>query len=63
MASKKLNTVAGYEGHGENSKPPSVRKGTFEAVGTYMDTGAMTSTFPKGIGPNVKTGTSSGMEQ
>lgn len=63
MASTKLNTKPDYEGHGENSKPPSVRKGKFEAVGTYIDSGAMTSTFPKGIGPNVKTGTSSGMEQ
>lgn len=63
MASTKKMTDASYEGHGENSKPPSVKKGKFEAIGTFMDTGAMTSTFPKGIGPNVKTGTSSGMEQ
>lgn len=63
MASTKKFGGIDPEGHGENSKAPSVRKGKFEAVGTYMDTGAMTSTFPKGIGPNVKTGTSSGMEQ
>lgn len=63
MSSTKKKTEPDYEGHGENSNPPSVRKGKFSAVGTYMDTGAMTSTFPKAIGPNVKTGTSSGMEQ
>ena len=63
MASTKLKSQAGYEGHGDPSSAPSVRKGKFEAIGTYVDTGAMTSTFPKGIGPNVKTGTSSGMEQ
>lgn len=63
MASVKEMTKADYEGHGENSKPPSVRKGKFEAVGTYIDSGAQTSTFPKGTSPNVKTGTSSGMEQ
>lgn len=62
MASTKLNKQD-YEGHGESSKPPSVKKGKFEAVGTYMDTGAMTTTFPKGISPNVKTGASGGMEQ
>lgn len=63
MGSVKKKTEAMYEGHGENSNPPSVKKGKFEAIGTFMDTGAMTSTFPKGISPNVKTGTSSGMEQ
>ena len=63
MASTKKRVDPGYEGHGENSNPPSVRKGKFEAVGTFLDTGAMTSTFPKGTSPNVKTGTSSGMEQ
>jgi hypothetical protein len=63
MSSVKKKTDPGYENHGENSQPPSVRKGKFEAVGTYMDAGAMTSTFPKATSPNVKTGTSSGMEQ
>lgn len=63
MSSTKKMPEANYEGHGETSKPPSVKKGKFEAIGTYVDSGAMTSTFPKGIGPNVKTGTSSGMEQ
>lgn len=63
MGSIKQKEEAGYEGHGENSMPPSVKKGKFEAIGTFIDSGAQTTTFPKGIGPNVKTGTSSGMEQ
>jgi hypothetical protein len=63
MASTKKKTEAGYEGHGETSSSPSPRKGKFYAVGTYLDSGQMTSTFPKGTSPNVKTGTSSGMEQ
>lgn len=63
MASTKTKMSSMYEGHGESSTPPSVRKGKFEAVGTYLDSGAMTSTFPKGTSPNVKTGTSSGQEQ
>jgi hypothetical protein len=47
------------EGHGEDAAKPTVRKGTFIAVGTYaplVDSG-------KGISPNKKTGTSSGGEQ
>ena len=63
MASKKESPSSEYEGHGENSRPPSVKKGEFCAIGTYIDDGAMNSTFPKGISPNVKTGTSSGGEQ
>ena len=63
MSQTKLKTLAGYEGHGENSTPPSLKKGKFEAIGTFIDSGAMTTTFPKALGPNMKTGTSSGMEQ
>lgn len=63
MASTKQKPQAGYEGHGDSSTAPSPRKGKFEAIGTYLDAGQLTSTFPKGTGPNVKTGTSSGMEQ
>lgn len=56
MSKTKKSTESAYEGHGENSQPPSVKKGKFEAVGTFMDTGSMTSTYPKGLSVNVKTG-------
>ncbi len=63
MSVKKLKELPGYQGHGESSMPPSPRKGTFYGIGTWLDAGAMNSTFPKGTSPNVKTGTSSGQEQ
>ena len=50
------------EGHGEGSKAPGVKKGQFFQVGTYAEGGSI-SLFPKGISPNVKSGTSSGGEQ
>ena len=51
-----------FEGHGESSKAPSVKKGTFYQVGTYAE-GEFFTTFPKAISPNTKSGTSSGDEQ
>jgi hypothetical protein len=45
------------EGHGEDAPRPTVKKGKFEPVGTYI-------TLPtEAISPNRKTGTSSGGEQ
>jgi hypothetical protein len=46
-----------FEGHGEDSKAPSIKKGTFLQVGTVIP---MSS---KGISPNVKEGNPSGGEQ
>jgi hypothetical protein len=61
MATKREVAVR-YEGHGESSKAPEVQKGTFLQVGTVVE-GPMVKTFPKGISPNVKSGTGSGGEQ
>jgi hypothetical protein len=55
MASKR-ETAERYEGHGENSHAPSIKKGTYMQVGTVVD---MQS---KAISPNVKAGSSSGGE-
>lgn len=46
-----------YEGHGESSKAPMVKKGTYMQVGTVVDIST------KAISPNTKSGTSSGGEQ
>jgi hypothetical protein len=56
MATKRETPAEAYEGHGDNSKAPSVRKGTFEQVGSVVDLST------KAISPNVKTGPSSGGE-
>jgi hypothetical protein len=45
------------EGHGENSKAPSVRKGTYMQVGTTVELST------KAISPNQKSGSSSGGEE
>lgn len=45
------------EGHGDDSKAPSPKKGTFEQVGSVIPLQA------KAISPNVKNSTSSGGEQ
>lgn len=57
MAMTKRAAAEPYEGHGENSEAPSVKKGTVIQVGTYipMQTKAMS--------PNVKSGNPSGGEQ
>ena len=57
MAETKRAPFAVYEGHGDDSKAPSVKKGTFEQVGSVIPLMA------KGISPNEKKGTSSGGEQ
>jgi hypothetical protein len=45
------------EGHGEDASKPSVKKGTFIAVGTYAPLSG------EAISPNKKSGTSSGGQQ
>jgi hypothetical protein len=50
------------EGHGEESKAPHPKKGTFFQIGTYAE-GTFFTTFPKAISANQKSGTSSGGEQ
>jgi len=60
MASKKLMPLSDYQGHGEPSKAPNIRKGSFMAIGTYVDSGNIGSIYPKGISPNVKSGSPSG---
>jgi hypothetical protein len=57
MATKKALTVEVYEGHGDGSTAPSVRKGTFQQVGSVVPLAA------RAISPNVKNSTSSGGEQ
>lgn len=44
------------EGHGESSKPPAVRKGSLQMVGTTVELSQ------KAISPNQKTGSGSGGE-
>ena len=56
MATKQAPTER-YEGHGEDSKWPPVKKGEFMAVGTAVPLQS------KAISPNVKEGASSGGEQ
>ena len=46
-----------FEGHGESSTAPSVKKGTVMFVGTTVPLAS------KAISPNEKTSTSSGGEQ
>jgi hypothetical protein len=60
MGSTKLKEQPGYMGHGDPSMPPSIRKGTFAAIGTFVDSGNLGKIYPKGISPNVKQGTPSG---
>jgi hypothetical protein len=43
-------------GHYEPAKAPSLMKGEFQAVGTFIDEGDMTTVMPKGTSVNVKTG-------
>jgi hypothetical protein len=58
----KVEKPVKMEGHGEESKSPVVKKGTFYQVGTYAE-GSFFTTFPKAISPNSKSGTSSGGDQ
>jgi len=57
MATKKERPTEVYEGHGDNTSAPSVKKGTYMQVGTVVE--LSTRTFSA----NDKTGTSSGGEQ
>jgi hypothetical protein len=60
MASSKHKPESAYEGHGDSSTPPSIRKGKFESPATFLDSGSLASTYPKGTSPNVKSGQPSG---
>jgi hypothetical protein len=42
-------------GHYVATKAPSLSKGEFQQVGTFMDDGDMTSIVPRGISVNSKT--------
>jgi hypothetical protein len=57
MATKRAMPDEVFEGHGDASPAPELKKGSFLQVGTA------TPISTKGISPNVKTGTSSGSEQ
>ncbi len=43
-------------GHYAPSKAPSLKKGQFQQVGTFIDEGDMTTVEPRGISVNQKTG-------
>lgn len=43
-------------GHYAPSKAPSLLKGQFEQVGTFIDEGDMTTVTPRGTSVNQKTG-------
>jgi hypothetical protein len=45
-----------YEGHGDNSKAPSIKKGEFQQVGSVVELQSKT------YSPNAKTGKASGDE-
>jgi hypothetical protein len=45
-----------FEGHGDNSKAPTLKKGTFEQVGSVVELQSKT------YSPNQKTGKASGDE-
>lgn len=43
-------------GHCDPTKAPSLMKGQFDQVGTFIDEGDMTTVTPKGTSVNVKSG-------
>lgn len=55
MASKMSGRVADG-GHYEPSKAPALHKGQFQAVGTFIDEGDMTTVTPRGTSVNTKSG-------
>jgi len=55
MATKRA-PESNYEGHGDDSKAPTLKKGTFEQVGSVVELQSKT------FSPNVKTGKASGDE-
>jgi hypothetical protein len=44
------------QGHHVPSKAPSLAKGNFQQVGTFIDEGDMTTIMPRGTSVNSKTG-------
>ena len=44
------------QGHYLATSSPKLGKGKFDAVGTFIDEGDLTTTMPKGISVNMKTG-------
>jgi hypothetical protein len=44
------------QGHYLPTGSPKLGKGTFQAVGTFVDEGEMTTTTPKATSVNMKTG-------
>ena len=44
------------QGHYVSTPSPKLGKGTFDAVGAFIDEGEMTTTTPKGTSVNVKSG-------
>lgn len=53
---KGMAEVIDCGGHHVPSKAPSLNKGDFQQVGTFVDEGDMTSVSPRGTSVNVKTG-------
>ena len=44
------------QGHFLPTSSPKLGKGKFDAVGTFIDEGDMTTVMPRGISVNMKTG-------
>jgi hypothetical protein len=44
------------QGHYDPTKAPSLAKGSFQQVGTFIDEGDMTTVMPRGTSVNQKTG-------
>lgn len=51
-----MSAVVGCGGHHEPSNAPSLGKGQFQQVGTFIDEGDMNTTTPRGTSVNSKTG-------
>jgi hypothetical protein len=51
-----MSARVGCGGHHEPSKAPSLMKGQFQQVGTFIDEGDMTTVTPRGTSVNSKTG-------
>lgn len=59
MASSKgkgMAATVGCGGHHEPSNAPSLGKGQFQQVGTFIDEGDMNTITPRGTSVNSKTG-------
>lgn len=53
---KRMSDTVGCGGHHEPSNAPSLNKGQFQQVGTFVSEGDMTSISPRGTSVNTKTG-------